>query len=104
MLQKRDIPDYLCGKISFELMREPCITPSGITSRPLWLVEEGRDENTGVQVERGMPPPVREIQHLTSLDGALQGPCRWCQGWVHVLKPGQRGFIGMELGCLLRGV
>lgn len=31
MLQKRDIPDYLCGKISFELMREPCITPSGIT-------------------------------------------------------------------------
>lgn len=31
MKQKRDIPDYLCGKISFELMREPCITPSGIT-------------------------------------------------------------------------
>lgn len=31
MTQKRDIPDYLCGKISFELMREPCITPSGIT-------------------------------------------------------------------------
>lgn len=31
MPQKRDIPDYLCGKISFELMREPCITPSGIT-------------------------------------------------------------------------
>lgn len=30
-MQKRDIPDYLCGKISFELMREPCITPSGIT-------------------------------------------------------------------------
>ncbi|XP_021108238.1 E3 ubiquitin-protein ligase CHIP-like, partial [Heterocephalus glaber] len=29
--KKRDIPDYLCGKISFELMRELCITPSGIT-------------------------------------------------------------------------
>ncbi|CDQ88652.1 unnamed protein product [Oncorhynchus mykiss] len=29
--EKREIPDYLCGKISFELMREPCITPSGIT-------------------------------------------------------------------------
>ncbi|XP_069502178.1 E3 ubiquitin-protein ligase CHIP isoform X3 [Ambystoma mexicanum] len=29
--KRRDIPDYLCGKISFELMREPCITPSGIT-------------------------------------------------------------------------
>lgn len=31
VVQKREIPDYLCGKISFELMREPCITPSGIT-------------------------------------------------------------------------
>ena len=31
MLQKRDVPDYLCGKISFELMRDPVITPSGIT-------------------------------------------------------------------------
>ena len=29
--QKREIPDFLCGKISFELMREPCITPSGVT-------------------------------------------------------------------------
>ncbi|XP_071965959.1 E3 ubiquitin-protein ligase CHIP-like [Antedon mediterranea] len=28
---KRDVPDYLCGKISFELMREPVITRSGIT-------------------------------------------------------------------------
>ncbi|XP_052685988.1 E3 ubiquitin-protein ligase CHIP-like isoform X2 [Crassostrea angulata] len=27
----RDVPDYLCGKISFELMRDPVITPSGIT-------------------------------------------------------------------------
>ena len=31
MLQKREVPDYLCGKISFELMRDPVITPSGIT-------------------------------------------------------------------------
>ncbi|XP_006823844.1 E3 ubiquitin-protein ligase CHIP-like [Saccoglossus kowalevskii] len=29
--KKREVPDYLCGKISFELMREPVITPSGIT-------------------------------------------------------------------------
>ncbi|XP_067934759.1 E3 ubiquitin-protein ligase CHIP-like isoform X2 [Watersipora subatra] len=29
--QTRDVPDYLCGKISFELMRDPVITPSGIT-------------------------------------------------------------------------
>ncbi|RUS91015.1 hypothetical protein EGW08_001232 [Elysia chlorotica] len=28
---KRDVPDYLCGKISFEIMRDPVITPSGIT-------------------------------------------------------------------------
>ncbi|KAG1670719.1 STIP1 y and U box-containing protein 1 [Nymphon striatum] len=27
----REVPDHLCGKISFELMREPVITPSGIT-------------------------------------------------------------------------
>ena len=29
--QKRDVPDNLCGRISFEIMREPVITPSGIT-------------------------------------------------------------------------
>lgn len=27
----RDVPDFLCGKISFSLMRDPVITPSGIT-------------------------------------------------------------------------
>lgn len=29
--QKRDVPDYLCGKISFEILADPVITPSGIT-------------------------------------------------------------------------
>ena len=29
--QRREVPDYLCGKISFELLKEPVITPSGIT-------------------------------------------------------------------------
>lgn len=29
--KKRDVPDYLCGKISFEVLREPVVTPSGIT-------------------------------------------------------------------------
>lgn len=29
--RKRDVPDYLCGKISFEIMKEPVVTPSGIT-------------------------------------------------------------------------
>lgn len=31
VLQKREVPDYLCGKISFEILQEPVITPSGIT-------------------------------------------------------------------------
>jgi len=29
--QQREVPDYLCDKISFELLTEPVITPSGIT-------------------------------------------------------------------------
>ena len=29
--KKREIPDYLCGKISFDIMADPVITPSGIT-------------------------------------------------------------------------
>ncbi|PVD37459.1 hypothetical protein C0Q70_00049 [Pomacea canaliculata] len=29
--RKREVPDNLCGRISFEIMREPVITPSGIT-------------------------------------------------------------------------
>lgn len=29
--KKRDVPDFLCGKISFEIMRDPVITPSGVT-------------------------------------------------------------------------
>lgn len=29
--RRRDVPDFLCGKISFEIMKDPVITPSGIT-------------------------------------------------------------------------
>ncbi|XP_078034074.1 STIP1 homology and U-box containing protein 1 [Augochlora pura] len=29
--KKREVPDYLCGRISFEILQEPVITPSGIT-------------------------------------------------------------------------
>lgn len=29
--KRREVPDYLCGKISFEIMHDPVITPSGIT-------------------------------------------------------------------------
>ena len=38
-IQKREIPDYLCGKISFELLREPVITPSGITYERKDIIE-----------------------------------------------------------------
>ncbi|KAL0617190.1 E3 ubiquitin-protein ligase CHIP [Plecturocebus cupreus] len=47
--QKRDIPDYLCGKISFELMREPCITPSGIT-----YDRKDIEEHLQVRLRRGV--------------------------------------------------
>ncbi|KAJ8679257.1 hypothetical protein QAD02_015044 [Eretmocerus hayati] len=29
--RKREVPDYLCGRISFEILQEPVVTPSGIT-------------------------------------------------------------------------
>ncbi|KAJ6220924.1 hypothetical protein RDWZM_006736 [Blomia tropicalis] len=29
--KNREVPDFLCGKISFEIMQDPVITPSGIT-------------------------------------------------------------------------
>lgn len=29
--KNREVPDYLCGKISFAVMKDPVITPSGIT-------------------------------------------------------------------------
>ncbi len=30
-MQYRDVPDHMCGKISFDLLSDPVITPSGIT-------------------------------------------------------------------------
>ncbi|KAJ3042110.1 STIP1 y and U box-containing protein 1 [Rhizophlyctis rosea] len=29
--RRREVPDYYCGKISFEIMMDPVVTPSGIT-------------------------------------------------------------------------
>ncbi|ESO87455.1 hypothetical protein LOTGIDRAFT_127906 [Lottia gigantea] len=37
--RKRDVPDVLCGKISFEVMRDPVITPSGITYNKQDIIE-----------------------------------------------------------------
>lgn len=30
-MKKREVPDFLCGKISFEILVDPVMTPSGIT-------------------------------------------------------------------------
>lgn len=37
---------------------------SGLAQLSVWLAKEGRDEDTGVQIECGMPPPIRKVQHL----------------------------------------
>ncbi|KAK6187451.1 hypothetical protein SNE40_005478 [Patella caerulea] len=37
--KRRDVPDVLCGKISFEVMRDPVITPSGITYNKQDIIE-----------------------------------------------------------------
>lgn len=50
-----------------------CWCETGLVSCPLWLAEEGRDENTGVKVECGMPPSVREIQNLDWVGQRLAG-------------------------------
>jgi len=72
MLQKRDIPDYLCGKISFELMREPCITPSGIT-----YDRKDIEEHLQVRAHKvlGVGPITTEhFLILLSLHTAARGP------------------------------
>eukprot|EP00096_Caligus_rogercresseyi_P005461 TRINITY_DN2093_c0_g1_i1.p1 TRINITY_DN2093_c0_g1~~TRINITY_DN2093_c0_g1_i1.p1 ORF type:complete len:283 (+),score=93.67 TRINITY_DN2093_c0_g1_i1:145-993(+) len=37
--RKREVPDYLCGRISFEILRQPVITPSGITYEKKDIIE-----------------------------------------------------------------
>ena len=45
---------------------------SGVISRDQSGAEEGGDEDRGIDVERGVPPPVREVDSLARPDGALQ--------------------------------
>lgn len=66
--------------------------------------QEGGYEDTGVQIECGVPPAVREIQHLSWPDGALYGLLLLRQVRVCVFDPGQGGVVGVEMGRLLRGV
>lgn len=124
-------------------MRQGCWWQSSGTVRrghPA-LPQEGGDEDAGVQVECGVPPTVREIQHLqrehsgsawrgwgrwgggeggspvlhsrvrrarsqcrTHLpgpDGAFQWALLRRQRGVGVLEPGQRGLVGVEVGCFI---
>lgn len=55
-IQRREVPDYLCGKISFEIMKEPVITPSGVTyerynfTRYLLVFRRFRDVDTWIKL------------------------------------------------------
>ncbi|XP_025225393.1 E3 ubiquitin-protein ligase CHIP isoform X1 [Theropithecus gelada] len=79
--KKRDIPDYLCGKISFELMREPCITPSGITydrkdieehlQVRLRLGEQGQQHGPG---PTDCPLPFLSLQRVGHFDPVTRSP------------------------------
>ena len=44
---------------------------SGVISRDQSGAEEGGDEDRGVDVEGGVPPPVREVDGLARPDRAL---------------------------------
>ena len=43
----------------------------GVISRDQSGAEEGGDEDRSIDVERGVPPPVREVDSLARPDGAL---------------------------------
>lgn len=59
--------------------------------------EEGGDENAGVEVQRGVPPPVREIQQLSRADGALQRGLLFRQRGVGLPDPGQSAVVRVEV-------
>lgn len=73
-------------------------------SRGSRLTQECGDEDTGVQVEGGMPPAVGEVQDLSRADGALDGPLPGRQERVRVQQPGQSSLVGVELRGFLRGI
>lgn len=62
--KKRDVPDYLCGKISFEMMNDPVITPSGIT-----YDRKDIDEHLRSKSAVGTPLDQMELHCTTKLDG-----------------------------------
>lgn len=70
--KKRDIPDYLCGKISFELMREPCITPSGITYDRKDIEEHLQVRRAhGDWADQGILGPLNTLDSVVAACGPL---------------------------------
>ncbi|KAG0418248.1 hypothetical protein HPB47_005003 [Ixodes persulcatus] len=77
--RKRDVPDYLCGKISFEIMREPVITPSGITydrrtlrstyrkKQPLWGITSGSTDGRVGHFDPVTRTPLTQDQLVPNL-------------------------------------
>eukprot|EP00042_Codosiga_hollandica_P057737 m.858949 g.858949 ORF g.858949 m.858949 type:complete len:284 (+) comp59665_c0_seq5:933-1784(+) len=61
--QVRNIPDYVCCKISFEIMKDPVITPSGITYERSVIVEHLRRVGQFDPVSRA---PLTETLLLTN--------------------------------------
>ena len=53
------MPEYLCGKISFDLMIDPCITPSGIT-----YPERERERERGREREGRREINLHHLKHL----------------------------------------
>ncbi|KAF8376462.1 hypothetical protein PRIPAC_82891 [Pristionchus pacificus] len=62
--RRREIPDYLCGTISFELLEDPVITPSGITYDPADMREHLQRVSHFDPVARA---PLKEDQLIPNL-------------------------------------
>ena len=54
-----------CSQLTNQVLRR-------VISRDQSGAEEGGDEDRGIDVERGVPPPVREVDSLARPDRALQ--------------------------------
>ena len=64
----------LTNQVPWRVDRKMVLTnhSSGVISRDQSGAEEGGDEDRGIDVERGVPPTVREVDSLARPDRALQ--------------------------------
>ena len=72
--RRRDLPDYLCGKISFELLKDPVITPSGITYDRADIREHLQRVGRFDPITR---EPLEQSQLIPNL-ALVSGGCRLC--------------------------